>query len=345
MTKYHINDQGNANHCSAEAGKCPFGTDAPHFDTKEEAQKHYEQTYNNSFEKVKPVKKTKVYRVGTLEAPEKYFDDLANVLQDMDKFKPEGRQGRYGGVFASPDIASHSRWVLGNQWNKHEGALDSHEITVDANSVYVYDVTQYEQASAFQNIYGADSEKFKESAEKFWNDGMTLSEWQEWAKENKPDPGDWEIIMPSESIISAKKMSNRSIIENAPDGRASALNHLLEQKRAQKGLIWRKRDLTDEEKSIIQEKVSGNKEISEKFIKDMKNIYDKNAYNPDDIQSSAVVSEIYSAMRRLRKKENEELKSFSELSVEEKTGLSRKISYYVKVVDEVLKERERKENE
>lgn len=94
-----------------------------------------------------------------------------------------------------------------------------------------------------------------------------------------------------------------------------------------------------EEKSIIQEKVSENKDLNENFIKDMKNIYDKNAYNPDDVQSSAAISEIYSSMRRLRKKENEELKSFSDLSIEEKTDFSRKVSDYVKIVDEVLKER------
>lgn len=340
MAKFHINDNGDAKQCSAEEGNCPFGADAPHFDTKKEAQQHYEQTFKNSFEKPKTVKKTTVYRVGTLSAPETYFDDLNTILDAVDELKPDGRQGRKGGIFASPDIKSHSRWVLGSQWNKHEGALDSHEITVDANAVYVYDVEQYEEVSAFERMYGKDNEKFKQSAEKFWNDGMTLADWQEWAKENKPDPGNWEIIMPPEAIMNSKKLNNRKIIENAPENHAYELNHLLEPNRARKGLIWRKNDLTDEEKSIIQEKVSENKELNENFIKDMKNIYDKNAYNPDDIQSSAVVSEIYSAMRRLRKKENEELKSFAELSAEEKTGLSRKISYYVKVVDEILKERE-----
>lgn len=343
MAKFHINDNGDAKQCSAEEGNCPFGADAPHFDTKKEAQQHYEQTFKNSFEKPKPVKKTTVYRVGTLSAPETYFDDLNNILDAVDELKPDGRQGRKGGIFASPDIKSHSRWVLGSQWNKHEGSLDSHEITVDANSVYVYDVEQYEEVSAFERMYGKDSEKFKQSVEKFWKDGMTLADWQEWAKENKPDPGDWEIIMPAEAIMNSKKLNNRKIIENAPENHTYELNHLLEPNRARKGLIWRKNDLTDEEKVLIQEKVSENKDLNENFIKDMENIYNKNAYKPDDVQSSAAISEIYSSMRRLRKEENEELKSFAELSSEEKTEFSRKVSDYVKIVDEVLKERDKNE--
>lgn len=43
MTKYHINPQtGNPNICRAEAGKCPFGASEPHFNTKAEALRAYE---------------------------------------------------------------------------------------------------------------------------------------------------------------------------------------------------------------------------------------------------------------------------------------------------------------
>lgn len=38
---YHLSN-GEAKKCSAQPGKCPFGSDAPHFETKEEAQKFYE---------------------------------------------------------------------------------------------------------------------------------------------------------------------------------------------------------------------------------------------------------------------------------------------------------------
>lgn len=242
--RYHINNEGEAGSCSADVRKCPFGADRPHFDSKKEAQKFYENS-QTSF-KTKSVKKTKVYRVGSLNPPETHFSDLNNFLEVVDSYKPEGRQGRSGGVFASPDMSSHSRWILGSRDNKHEEALDSHEITVDENSVYVYDVKLYENSSRFEERFGKDSEKFKEEVKKFWESGMTLADWKDWAKENNPEPGSWEIIMPNSSIISAKKMSNKRIIENIDDdNKASEINSILEPKRFQKGLLWRKKKVDE----------------------------------------------------------------------------------------------------
>lgn len=43
---YHLSN-GEAKRCSAKAGNCPFGADAPHFDTVQEAQKFYENSRNN----------------------------------------------------------------------------------------------------------------------------------------------------------------------------------------------------------------------------------------------------------------------------------------------------------
>lgn len=242
--RYHINNEGEAGSCSADVRKCPFGADRPHFDSKKEAQKFYENS-QTSF-KAKKIKKTKVYRVGTLTPPESHFSDLNDFLTTVDSYKPEGRQGRYGAIFASPDMSSHSRWILGSRDNKHEEALDSHEITVDENSVYVYDVKLYENSSRFEERFGKDSEKFKEEVKKFWESGMTLADWKDWAKENNPEPGSWEIIMPNSSIISAKKMSNKRIIENIEDdNKASEINSILEPKRFQKGLLWRKKKVVE----------------------------------------------------------------------------------------------------
>ena len=36
--KWHVNGEGKPGKCSAKAGACPFGADAPHFGTKREAQ-------------------------------------------------------------------------------------------------------------------------------------------------------------------------------------------------------------------------------------------------------------------------------------------------------------------
>jgi len=246
MSKFHINDKGEAGKCSADVGECPFGVHKPHFDTKKEAQKFYENS-QNSFP-VNKIKKTKVYRVGSLNPPETHFSDLNNFLEVVDSYKPEGRQGRSGAIFASPDMVSHSRWILGSRNNKHEEALDSHEITIDENSVYIYNVEPYETASTYEGIYGSDSEKFKTKVKEFWDSGMTLADWKDWAKENNPEPGSWEIIMPNSSIISAKKMSNKRVIESIDDdSKASEINSVLEPERYRKGLIWRKNKLKIDE--------------------------------------------------------------------------------------------------
>lgn len=334
MKKYHINNEGNAKQCSAKKGNCPYGSDAPHFDTRKEAEKYYEN--NMTIKTIKPVKKMKIYRVGTLTAPETYFDDLDNILQDMDRFKPEDRQGRYKGIFASPDLNSHAKWVRGNSWNKHEGALDSHEITVDGNSVYVYNVEDYEKASSIQRMYGANSEKFKESAEKFWNSGMTLTEWQEWAKENKPERGSWEIIMSPDSIISNKTLSNRSVIENSSEQDIEELNQILEPNRSKKGLIWRKSNLTEEEKEIVRDEAI-KEGFKQDFINDMENIYSKNAYKIDDLYSAR--KEIYSAILRAKKKRNEDMVTFANLSRDDESNFYKKIKSYIEIIERIQQER------
>lgn len=340
MTKYHVNDDGNAKECSAEKAECPFGKDEPHFNTKEEARSHYESTISDSFSKPSAkVKKTKVYRVGSLRPPERYFDDLNNVLNKMDEFKPEGRQGRHGGIFASPDMDSHSRWVLGSQWNRHEEALDSHEITVDANSVYVYDVRKYEIASSLSDpIFESHSKGgFQKAAQDFWESGITLAEWQEWAKENKPESGTWEIIMPASAMISTKKMTNKQVIENAPESRAKELNSTLEPRRYAKGLIWRKSDLTQDE--ILEARKSASNVIPEPIIKDLETIYKKNAYREDEAYNSAAT--IYNALQKMRTKRNETSgKKFSEMNKEEKQDVHSELSHYFKIIENIRANRQ-----
>lgn len=42
MAKFHVNEEGNPGQCSAQDGNCPFGADAPHFSTAEDARTHFE---------------------------------------------------------------------------------------------------------------------------------------------------------------------------------------------------------------------------------------------------------------------------------------------------------------
>lgn len=65
MAKYHISDDGVARICNpVKTGKCKFGDDKPHFDTKAKAQKAYEKEMSSQsvfyqFEKNKEIKNMK----------------------------------------------------------------------------------------------------------------------------------------------------------------------------------------------------------------------------------------------------------------------------------------------
>lgn len=42
MSKFHVNDKGEAGECAATKGNCPFGGEAQHYESRELAQKAYE---------------------------------------------------------------------------------------------------------------------------------------------------------------------------------------------------------------------------------------------------------------------------------------------------------------
>lgn len=49
MTRFHVNDNGDAGKCSATRGQCPFGGEVNHYDSKAEARKAYEEMMDQSF--------------------------------------------------------------------------------------------------------------------------------------------------------------------------------------------------------------------------------------------------------------------------------------------------------
>lgn len=235
MTRYHVNPvTGNAGQCRAYYD-CPFGDmEEQHFDSLEEARASYESSQDSL--PLPKKKRDRVYRVGALEAPVKHFEDLAEVVRLFDEATPEGRQGRAGAIFASPDLDSHMRWVKGS--NLTRGDTTSHEITVDPNTVYVYPIEVYERASHSEQRNNLD--EFNAIRKEYWESGMTLADWRAWAAKAKPLPGTWELLLPTEAIQQAKPMSNKRIIEAAPEKVANEINWILEPRRAAKGLIWRK---------------------------------------------------------------------------------------------------------
>jgi hypothetical protein len=241
-SRFHVNPvSGNTGVCKAFYD-CPFGDEATaHFDTAAEARSFFEQS-QSTFAPPKK-KRDKVFRIGSLTPPERHFEDLAQVVKSFDEAVPEGRQGRAGAIFASPDLDSHMRWVLGARHSRDP--VESHELAVDPNSVYVYPIDTYERASNAE--HNNRMENFEELRKEYWESGMTLSDWKAWAATAKPKLGTWELLLSKEAIQSAKPVSNRRIIEAAPDKMAREINWALEPRRASKGLIWRKDKKTDDE--------------------------------------------------------------------------------------------------
>lgn len=43
MSKFHINDAGDPGKCSAQPGNCPFGAEADHYGSRNDARKAYEK--------------------------------------------------------------------------------------------------------------------------------------------------------------------------------------------------------------------------------------------------------------------------------------------------------------
>ncbi len=233
VKEFHVNPvTGNPGKCRARWDSCPFGDkDSAHFDSLEQARAHFEATQETFRSNKKAIG---VFRIGALEPKKAHFPDLQKLMDDFEITTPEGRMGRAGALFASPDLASHSRWVLGVP----RDAGDSHELMVDPNTTYVYPIELYENASSAQADGKMD--EFKKLAQEYWDSGMLLAEWHSWAAKAKPDSGTWEVLVPPTAIRSIKPVSNRRVIENADISRRREVNWRLEPRRASKGLIWTK---------------------------------------------------------------------------------------------------------
>lgn len=233
--RYHVNPKtGNTGICKAHYS-CPFGNlESAHFDDAAAAREFFESTQTTFPAKVK--KRDSVFRVGLLEPSKPHFLDLLRLVKAFDQFVPEGRQKREGAIFASPDMKSHLRWIKGSSLSGQ--ALDSHEISINPNQVYVYPVDIYEGASVAES-QGFLTE-FEALTKEYWESGMNLTEWRAWAIKASPQPGSWELLIPEAAIESSRAVSSRRIIESADDDNAREINWLLEPRRASKGKIWRK---------------------------------------------------------------------------------------------------------
>lgn len=298
-------------------------------------EKHYGKT-NRVSKCSKKKKLEKIYRTGSMSIPETHFGELNNFLNVFDKNAPEGRQTRRGALFASPDIQSHGRWVQGVA---RDVATENHELIVDPDTVYVYSVDLYEESSYQYDRFGSDSENFHEACKKFWDSGMTLTEWKEWAKTNKPERGSWEIILPESAVIKKRTMRNKEIIENISEEDRESVNWILEPKRAVQGLLWRKNCLTEEQATFLKNKLTENLKTSEyvndEFPSRIENVFRKNMYLPDEIFSSQKV--IWREYKKAVEKDGGTFPSYNEANEDSEKEFFEAVTEYANMIQKELK--------
>lgn len=163
--------------------------------------------------------RTVVYRSGIVKAPESRGCELGSY-QVADSVKPEGRQGRACGIFASPTIEGVLRWVRANAMMPSIVDPFVRELKVDSNTVYVYCVRTWERCSSRNGNY-----------EEYWNTGLTLSNWLKNSEDY--DPEEWELLLAPEDILSQKNVSDNRMVKVAEkdDVIYSDLSRLLKESR------------------------------------------------------------------------------------------------------------------
>jgi len=80
MTKYHINNDGDAKICSARI-QCPLGSDSPHFEgSLNQARKWASEIYEEQHDSLQKLNKShskKLVKIGKYKVPEKHKDDFS----------------------------------------------------------------------------------------------------------------------------------------------------------------------------------------------------------------------------------------------------------------------------
>jgi ADP-ribose pyrophosphatase YjhB (NUDIX family) len=117
MNRYHINPEGNPGKCSAASGNCPFGSDAPHYDTEQEARDAYEARHN-PFINLLDIKKLSASQKSSLEA-------FANADKDfrfeyMDYVADEDEQDffeKYTKKYNTPRHTAHTADIVLLAWH------------------------------------------------------------------------------------------------------------------------------------------------------------------------------------------------------------------------------------
>lgn len=157
--------------------------------------------------------KVRIYRNGSL-TPAVYSGEVLTYAEGADDVRPDSRPGRCGSLYASPTLAGVCRWTRAHlmmSWNRDD--LETYEITVDADTTYVYDIAAWEDYS----WHG-------KPAEDYWGTGMTLTQW---LSTEGLDASNWEVLLDPAAVIgSPRRVSRKRLLASGGDDMGD-LEHLL----------------------------------------------------------------------------------------------------------------------
>jgi hypothetical protein len=159
--------------------------------------------------------KVSIYRNGLLTASE-YTGEVKEFAENADKDRPyhlRERPGRVGSLYASPTLFGVCRWARANLFNSRYPSVETHEIKVDADNVYVYCVNLWEDHS----WHGGD-------VYEYWNSGVTLTDW---LADGSHDAREWEVLIREEDIIGTPRRVSRKRLVAASGEKYDDLDSML----------------------------------------------------------------------------------------------------------------------
>lgn len=142
----------------------------------------------------------KVYRSGIIAAPAVRGVEAISFAA-ADAVRPNGRQGRMDGIFASPNLKGVVRWAHLNSGIANYEDPFVREITVDPDAVYVYSVHAWERMRWTVGMY-----------ERYWATGITLTEYLTTDIWRKRNPADWEILLGTNDIQSVREIPDEELL-------------------------------------------------------------------------------------------------------------------------------------
>ena len=144
----------------------------------------------------------KVYRNGAL-TPAVYEGEVAEYAMTADVERPDGRPGRQGSLYASPSLPGVTRWTRAHLdgLSHTRDDLETYELTVDGDNVYVYDIDAWEDYSWAGKPVSA-----------YWDSGVTLTEYL--TREDRDDTN-WEVLLTPEDVLSSRRVSAKRLCQHA----------------------------------------------------------------------------------------------------------------------------------